>query len=398
MQKAIADRVFPAASVAVAHSGKLVALKPFGHFTYDPDDRATEQTSGASRLADFARRGNSPVHPTTLFDLASLTKVIATTPLAMILYERGLLDLDAPVAAVVPELADSTKDPRRKTITLRMLLSHSSGLPAYEKLFQKTKTRDELLHAAVTTPLTVNPGIRALYSDIGFIILSIALERLADESLDRFCQREIFSPLAMTNTTFNPPAEIRDQIPPTADQREDFAGESSCGADTPVRQMPRVQPIRSESLHSTPSTWRNKVIQGQVQDENAYILGGVAAHAGLFSSARDLLQVRAMHAERWQTHTPPRNHRTLHPLPIHARRQLASPRLGYSLQSLAIRKTFFAALLRSISATPELLCGSTPSVQLSITLLTNRTWPHCSNQAIKKVRPKFHDAIVEALQ
>ena len=110
----------------------------------------------------------------------------------MILYERGLLDLDAPVAAVVPEfLADLTKDPRRKTITLRMLLSHSSGLPAYEKLFQKTKTRDELLHAAVTTPLTADPGIRALYSDIGFIILGIALERLADESLDRFCQREI---------------------------------------------------------------------------------------------------------------------------------------------------------------------------------------------------------------
>ncbi|MGB8112654.1 MAG: serine hydrolase domain-containing protein [Candidatus Sulfotelmatobacter sp.] len=248
LQKAIADRVFPAASVAVAHAGKLVALKAFGHFTYDPDDRATEQTSGTPGLADFARRGNSPVHSTTLFDLASLTKVIATTPLAMILYERGLLDLDAPVAAVVPEfLADLTKDPRRKTITLRMLLSHSSGLPAYEKLFQKTKTRDELLHAAVTTPLTVNPGIRALYSDIGFIILSIALERLADESLDRFCQREIFSPLAMTNTTFNPPAEIRAQIPPTADEREDFAGESSCGADTPVRQMPRVQPMQSES-------------------------------------------------------------------------------------------------------------------------------------------------------
>ena len=126
--------------------------------------------------------------------------------MAMLLYERGLLDLDAPVSAIVPEFTSiAAKDPRRHEVTLRMLLAHSSGLPAYEKLFLKARTRDELLQAAFTMPLTADPGTRAEYSDIGFIILGVALERLADESLDRFCQREIFGPLGMTSTTFNPP-------------------------------------------------------------------------------------------------------------------------------------------------------------------------------------------------
>ena len=182
LQEAITQRVFPAASIAVTRHGRLVALKALGRFTFEL---------------------NSPtVIPTTPFDLASVSKVVATTPMAMLLYERGLLDLDAPVAGIVPEfIIDAAKDPRRREVTLHMLLAHSSGLPAYERLFLKARTRDELLHAAFSTPLVVNPCARAEYSDIGFIILGIALERLADESLDRFCQREIFAPLGMTKTT-----------------------------------------------------------------------------------------------------------------------------------------------------------------------------------------------------
>ena len=166
----------------------------------------------------------------------------------MLLYERGLLDLEAPVSAIVPEfIHDAAKDPRRQEVTIRMLLSHSSGLPAYEKLFLKANTRAELLQAAFTTPLAANPATRAEYSDIGFIILGIALERLADESLDRFCQREIFAPLAMTNTTFNPPTELRAKIPPTADEREE-----SRGADTPVRQLPKAITSRKRKPAITP--------------------------------------------------------------------------------------------------------------------------------------------------
>ncbi len=201
LEEAIAERAFPAASVAIAVQGRLVAVKAFGRFTYE----------SSAQVAS----------PTTLFDLASLTKVVATTPMAMLLYQRGLLDLDAPVSAVVPEfLCDAEKDPRRREVTFRMLLAHSSGLPAYEKLFLKTRTGDELLHEVFITPLATDPGSRAEYSDIGFILLGVAMERLADESLERFCLREIFAPLGMTHIAFNPPSEIRTQIPPTADDRD----------------------------------------------------------------------------------------------------------------------------------------------------------------------------------
>src|ERR1700683_1240315 len=279
LQQAVDQQSFPAASLSVTHQGSLVALKALGRFTYeagapsssprllrrqggDFDAQSATPEPAAPSLAPFAKSGKSAVHPTTLFDLASLTKVVATTTTAMLLYERGLLDLDTPLSAIVPEFTtDAAKDPRRHEVTLRMLLSHSSGLPAHEKFFLKARTRNELLQAAFTTPLAANPATRADYSDVGFIILGIALERLADESLDRFSQREIFAPLGMTSTTFNPPPEIRPKIPPTEDDQ----------------------------------TFRKRIIQGEVQDENASVLGGVAAHAGLFSTAQDLAKfVQAM--------------------------------------------------------------------------------------------------------
>src|SRR5262249_17803909 len=157
----------PAASVSVTAVGKLVALKALGRFTYDAASPAV--TIG------------------TIFDLASVSKVVATTGMAMILYERGLLDLEMRLGDVVPEFA--ADDQRRREIPLRMLLSHSSGLPAYAKLFLRAGTREELLSAAFQVQLEADPGTRAEYSDLGFIILGVALERLAEERLDRFCQR-----------------------------------------------------------------------------------------------------------------------------------------------------------------------------------------------------------------
>ena len=182
---------FPAASIAVTSHGRLAALKAFGRFNYQSDSPAVTTAS--------------------VFDLASVSKAVATTSMAMILYQRGLLDLETPVVAVVPEFAGpefKRKDPRRGDVTLRMLLAHSSGLPAYEKLFLKAKTTAELLAATFTTLLSTDPGTRAEYSDIGFIILGIALERIADETLDRFCQRELFGPLGMAHSAFNPPPSL----------------------------------------------------------------------------------------------------------------------------------------------------------------------------------------------
>jgi serine-type D-Ala-D-Ala carboxypeptidase len=397
LRQAIAERILPSASIAITHRGYLIALRAFGQFVYESD---LEKGVAPSLSLPFLERqgGDFDVKPSTLFDLASLTKPVATTTMAAILYERGLLELDAPVLGMVPEFvsdAGGTIDPRRRDVTFRMLLAHSSGLPAYEKLFLRCHSRDELLHAAFTTPLTADPGSRAEYSDIGFIILAIALERIAGESLDRFCQSEVFGPLGMANTKFNPPAELRPKIPPTADERV----ADTCGADTPVRakhvsdQLPSGDPI---SANPSRSTFRNRIIQGEVQDENAFVLGGVAGHAGLFSTAEDLalfahatlnggtpiLRPETISLFTQRQSTPPNTSRALGwDTPSHPSQsgKYFGPRsfghLGYTGTSLWID----------------------PDRQLSVTLLTNRTWPDCSNQAIKQVRPRFHDAVIEAL-
>ena len=345
LEKAIEARAFPGCSLAVTSRGELVAHKALGHFTYE--------------------LGSREVATTSLFDLASLTKVVATTAMAMLLYERGVLDLEAPVAAIVPEFAeelDGNSSPRR-VVTLRMLLAHSSGLPAYEKLFLRVKTRDQILRAAFTTALTAVPGTRAEYSDIGFIILGVALERLADESLDAFCQREVFGPLGMAHTTFNPAPALKESIPPTADDR----------------------------------SFRHRIIQGQVQDENASVLGGVAGHAGLFSTTEDL----AMFAHTMLNGGHPVLCTST--IELFARREPTpngtSRALGWDTPSTPSQSgKYFSALSFGHLGYTGTSLWIDPGRQLSITLLTNRTWPDCQNQAIKQVRPALHDAVVEALE
>jgi serine-type D-Ala-D-Ala carboxypeptidase len=393
LRDAIAQRAFPSASLAITHKGRLIALKAFGQFVYESD----LEGSGAPSLSRFVRQGGDcNVHPSTLFDLASLTKPIATTTMAAILYERCSLQLDAPIVATIPEfLVDSsgTVDPRRRAVTFRTLLAHSSGLPAYEKLFLRCRTREQLLQAALTTTLTADPGTRAEYSDIGFIILGIALERIAGESLDRFCQREVFVPLHMANTIFNPPAELRPKIPPTADERP-------CGAGAPAREKPTVSQISGGSPVTTRnlprSTFRNRILQGEVQDENASVLGGVAGHAGLFAAAEDLAQF----AHAMQCDGNP----ILHPetISLFMARQFSpantSRALGWDTPSRPSQsgKYFGPKSFGHLGYTGTSLWID-PDRQLSITLLTNRTWPDCSNQSIKHVRPRFHDAVIEAL-
>jgi CubicO group peptidase (beta-lactamase class C family) len=346
LQKAIAERAFPAASIAVTHQGRLVALKALGRFTYEP--------------------GSPEATPDSILDLASVSKVVATTSMAMILYERGLLDLDAPLVAIVPEFAgfgSSGEDPRRREITLRMLLAHSSGLPAYEKLFLRARARDELLALAFAVPLTADPGTRAEYSDIGFIILGVALERIADEALDRFCQREVFGPLGMTRTLFNPPQAWRSTIVPTQDDRAS----------------------------------RKRIIQGEVQDENASVLGGVAGHAGLFSTAGDLAIFACAMLQKGRAVVRPET------LAVFTHREISLPgssrALGWDTPSAPSQagKYFGANSFGHLGYTGASLWID-PERQLSVALLTNRTWPDCKNEAIKEVRPRFHNAVAEALE
>ncbi|HVG89998.1 MAG TPA: serine hydrolase domain-containing protein, partial [Alphaproteobacteria bacterium] len=236
LRSAIAQRAFPGAAVAIAQHGRLIAHKGLGHFTYDATAPA--------------------VTAETVYDLASVTKVVATTAACMVLHDRGLFKLDQHLVELLPGFGDSPsgqKDARRQ-VTLRMLLAHSSGLPAYVKLFQTAHSKDELLRQALQVPLTAAPGSHAEYSDIGFISLGQALEKLSGEPLDQFCQREIFAKLNLASTCFSPPASLKVSIPPTEDDR----------------------------------TFRHRLIQGEVNDENASVMGGVAGHAGCFSTASDV--------------------------------------------------------------------------------------------------------------
>jgi CubicO group peptidase (beta-lactamase class C family) len=393
LRDAIEQRAFPAASVAITQAGKLVAQQSFGKFVYEED------AVGAPLLPDVGRSGSvNPmvpgVTPATLFDLASLTKVTATTTTAMILYERGLLELDAAVIDTLPEfLLDATgnSDLRRHAVTFRMLLAHSSGLPAYEKLYLKARTRKELLNAALTMPLIADPGTRAAYSDSGFLVLGSALERLAEESLNTFCQREVFGPLGMSNTTFNPSGDLRPKIPPTADERED-----PCGADTFVRQSSITPPQPSDSQQRPRSTFRNRIIQGEVQDENAFVLGGIAPHAGLFSTAKD---IATFAHGMLQKGAPILKAGTVARFTRRDTIPGTSRALGWDTPSSPSQsgKYFGPNSYGHLGYTGTSLWVD-PDRELSITLLTNRTWPDCSNQAIKQVRPQFHDAVVGALE
>jgi CubicO group peptidase (beta-lactamase class C family) len=341
LRAAVREKAFPAASIAITHAGKLVALKAIGRFTCDPESPA--------------------VSAATVFDLASVSKVVATTTMAMILYERGLLDLELPIVGVLSEFA--SEDRRRDQVTVRMLLAHSSGLPAYEKLFLRSNAREELLRQVFAVPLNNDPGTHSEYSDIGFITLGLALERIADESLDQFCAREVFSPLGMIHTTFNPSADWKSNIPPTADDR----------------------------------TFRKRVIQGEVQDENASVLGGVAGHAGIFSNAADIATfAHAMLAGG----TPILRPQTIATFTRRESSPIGTSRaLGWDTPSAPSQsgKYFSPTSLGHLGYTGTSLWID-PERQVSVTLLTNRTWPDCSNQAIKEIRPRFHDAVIEALE
>jgi len=340
LNQAIEDRAFPCASIAVTQGGKMVALEAFGRFTFEESSQAASTNSN--------------------FDIASVTKVVATTTMAMILYERGLLDLEAPITGMLPEFAGGDK--RRAQVTFHILLAHSSGLPAYEKLFLRAFTREALLREAFAVPLKHDPGTHAEYSDIGFILLGMALERIAGEPLDSFCQREVFGPLGMANTAFNPSVVWRDQIVPTA-----------------------------QDLN-----FRKRVIQGEVQDENASVMGAVAGHAGVFSTAADL----ATFANVMLSGGDPIVRRASIDLFTRRERSPAgtSRALGWDTPSSPSQsgKYFSAASYGHLGYTGTSLWID-PERQLSVTLLTNRTWPDCSNPAIKEIRPRFHDAVVEAL-
>jgi len=345
LQSAIAEHAFPGAAFGVLWHGQVVAMDGVGRFTYEEE---------------------SPlVAPGTVFDVASLTKVIATTSAAMILHDRGVLDLDMPLGDVLPGFVIGKQPGSPKQhVTIRMLLAHSSGLPAYKKLFETATTPYELLRACLQMPLEAAPMERAVYSDIGFLLLGKALEVLAGEPLHSFCGREVFTPLGLQSTRFCPPQEWRSSIPPTE-------------YDT---------------------TFRHRILQGEVNDENCSILGGCSGHAGLFSSVPDLLSYAKVILE------PKAEPSVFHPqtVSLFATRRVfpagTSRALGWDTpaEPRSSGRYFGPHSIGHLGFTGTSIWIDLER-ELAVVLLTNRTWPDRSNQSIKQVRPAFHDAIVNGL-
>ncbi len=228
---AIEARVAPAVAIAVGRHGRLVHLRGYGTLDWAP--------------------GSPPVDASTPFDLASLTKVVATTTAAMMLEEWGRLHLDSTVAHYLPEFAafDSTKRP----ITVRMLLTHRGGLEAYAALHTTYRGREQYLEQIARRPLRAAPGDTTVYSDWDMILLQLVVERVSGEPLDVFAERRIFAPLGLRDTGFLPDDSVRARTAATATD-----------------------------------TARGGLLQGVVHDGNAWAIGGVSGHAGLFGSARDL--------------------------------------------------------------------------------------------------------------
>jgi CubicO group peptidase (beta-lactamase class C family) len=228
----IAEGAAPGAALAVGRFGRLVHLKGYGTLDY--------------------AAGSPLVDPTTPYDLASLTKVVATTTAAMILEDEGRLDLARPVASYLPEL----DAPDKAAVTVRMLLTHSGGLEAYAPLYLQHRGRADYLAQINSRPLKSAPGTLVVYSDWDMVLLQAVIERITGTTLDVFAAERIFRPLGMTDTRFAPDT-------------------------TNVSLRRRIAPTAVDSL-------RGGLLQGTVHDGNAWALGGVSGHAGLFSSARDL--------------------------------------------------------------------------------------------------------------
>jgi len=241
----------PGAAVAVGRHGKLVLLHAFGDL-----DR---------------RRGFGAVTDSTMYDLASITKVVGTTTALMMLIDEGLLSLDDLVSQHVPEWRGSAA---KESVTLRNLLLHNSGLAAYGRLWRELSGRDQYRRRIAAMSLEYEPGTRTLYSDFGIILLGLIIEQVSGQPLDELLRERVFDPLGMRDTGYNPLQW------PYGTMALD--GDAEGPRDIPDPLIARIAPTEVDTI------FRMRHIRGQVHDENAFKLGGVAGHAGLFSSARDL--------------------------------------------------------------------------------------------------------------
>ena len=358
----LAERIaagdFPSAVYLVAERGRVPVADALGHAV-----REAEQQRDATL--------------DTIYDLASLTKPLITGLLCAKRIERGELRLDAEIGYYLPEFDRADK----RTITVRQLLTHTSGLPAWRPLYIEAEDKAQALHVIAEQPLESAPGTRVLYSDLGFITLGLLIEKLAGARFAEVARREIFEPLELRRTFFNPEQAM---------QTETAACEIGNAFE---REMCREMKITDWA------NWREHLIWGEVHDGNAHFLGGAAGHAGLFSTARETLTL----AEQFL----PRTTRLLAPETCALFRTSMTEGLEEE-RSLAWQ---LAATLDSTAGTalaPDSFghlgftgtsCWIDPAHERIFILLTNRTHARALPFVnINSVRRRFHTLAVVALE
>ena len=337
---AISRHAFPGAVVETGTSREVRWREAMGHLTYDDHAAATTLD--------------------TIYDLASLTKVVATTTAAMQLVEAGRLRLGDLVARWLPQWRGED----RRLVTVEDLLSHAAGLPAWLPFFREHQGRQAFVTELARTPLEYAPRSASVYSDLGFILLGFVLEQAAEESLDRQFAA-ISSRRGLGDITFRPPGAWQ----------------------------PRTAPTEFDP-------WRGRLLKGEVHDENAAALEGVAGHAGLFGAvsavgefARWVLRARAGDreaCERLASREAVVRFTTRHDVPGSSRAlgwdtMLPTSSCGTRMSSLAFGHTGFTGTSLWID----------PMRDLYAVLLTNRVYPSRANEAITQARPAFHDAVLE---
>jgi CubicO group peptidase (beta-lactamase class C family) len=341
LDRAVADSAFPGAMVIVGTHDRILAKYGAGHLDWSPSPRT-----------------KSPV-PTesTMWDMASLTKVIAMTSSMMQLVEQHKIDLDAPVQRYLP----AWTGPGKEKVTVRHLLTHSSGLPAWRPLYKEAADADAAMKLAYATPLDTLPGIRMIYSDIGGILMGEIIRAVSGERIDEYFSRHIAVPLKLHDTMFLPPASLLSRIAPT-----------------------EIDP------------WRQRHLRGEVHDENAAMLGGVSGHAGLFSSARDLARIAQLYLNHgtldgvriWKPETIVQfgtvQDSTFSNRALGWETPTGSNSAGHLMKRPAFGHTGFTGTSIWID----------PAHDLFIVILTNRVNPTRANTKITAVRQALADSIV----
>jgi serine-type D-Ala-D-Ala carboxypeptidase len=294
------------------------------------------------------------VQATTVYDLASLTKVVGLTSAVMFGVKDGKLELDAPVQRYVPCFVGQEKE----RVTLRMLLAHAAGLPAWRPLFREANTRAEALTLLDQTPLASQPGTAEIYSDLGMIVLTQVVEAVYHERLDSLLERRLFRPLALESLRF---------LPVTGD-----------GV--------RIAPTELDS-------WRGRLLRGEVHDENAARLDGVSGHAGLFGSVSDLLTFSEWMIRRWKEDPVAREFTRRQELVPGSSRALGwdTPSEGSSGGTMLSARSFGHTGFTGTSLWID------PERDLAIVLLSNRVNPTRENTRWTAVRPAIADLVMTTL-